>query len=355
MLIIKMSENLDIVIDLWNQHYQELAAAFRLKIERTQRKELGQYRLLYNDEAPHTPSPITGTAFSNFEDTAEFFNTQDTNTVLCWIDFDNEEIMKEKPSEESKEICDEEVEDSLHPLFINPVPWTTGHVYLSLFPDEHLPQAISTELLTLALNTFRLFRGTSMRLGYDSLGANTDTNHLHFDVIFLNEIGLSQFPIEKSPKTLLLESTLQHKDVDEINMFTVGVRLFQVEYPAKCLVITPNQEVSDAAVSEASESIGNVAGMVVNYFIENNIPHSIMMSGNGLELYIFPRNFQSAFEIGKASFLDLSGVGCTYERTVFDNLTGPEFEDYLKALSCDNETWRKMSSYIQNLLSSLYF
>lgn len=350
-----MSESLDNLIEFWNQQYQDMGLLFNMKPETSQQKKLGGFVLLYNDEAPKNASPITDTAFSNFEDTAEFFNTQDSNSVLCWIDFDNEEIMKEKPSEESKEICDEEVEDSLHPFFINPSPWAPGHVFLSLFPDEHLPQAVSTELLTLALNTFRLSRRNTLRLGYDSLGANTDVNHLHFHLMFLNELGLEKFPIEDSEKNVIIDSTLQHRDQGEINMFSVGVKLFQVEYPAKCLLITPNNEISDALVSEATESIGNVAGMIVNYFIEHNIPHSLMVSGNGLELYIFPRSFQSSFDIGKASFLDLSGVGCTHDGSVFENLTGPELEDYLKSLSCDTETWRKLCAYIENLLRSLYF
>jgi len=138
-------------------------------------------------------------------------------------------------------------------------------------------------------------------------------------------------------------------------MFNVGVNLYQLETPVKCLLITPNQEVPSPTVStaEAGESIGNVAGMIVNYFIEKDIPHSIM--ANGLDLYIFPRMFQSEFGVGKATFLDLSGVGCTNDSNVFENLTGPELEDYMKGLSCDNETWRSIVDYIENLLKSLYF
>lgn len=47
---------------------------------------------------------------------------------------------------------------------------------------------LSTELLTLALNTFRLEEGL-IRLGYNSLAANPYCNHLHFELIFLDEIG----------------------------------------------------------------------------------------------------------------------------------------------------------------------
>lgn len=338
------------LLELWNNTYEENRPKFKIKVEETRHSVKSPYHVLFNPQAPHNPSPIEDTTFSNFDDSQETIVRE--NNVMCWVDFDNEEISKGKPSEESKEICDEEVTDSSHPLYINPIPWITGQSYLALFPDECLPQAVSTELLTLAMNLFRLSKNGYLRLGYDSLGANSDINHLHFHVVYSDTFG--GFPVEKSGRKLLIESTLQHKSVDEINMFSIGVRLFELEYPGKCLVVSPAAEIDEGNSSDATESVGNVTGMIVNNLIENNIPHSLMITGDKLEVYIFPRSFQHEFSIGKGSFLDMAGVICTHSSDVFDTSDVSICSEYISRLSADSESWAKTKNYITQLLVKLY-
>ena len=338
------------LLELWTTSYQSHQSQFKLKIEDTHHREVGHYHLLLNSNAPHDPSPIVNTTFSNFDDSQE--TLKEESNVICWLDFDNEELSKEKPSEESKEICDEEVTDSYHPLYINPVPWVAGQSFLALFPEECLPQAASTELLTLAMNIFRLSKNPYLRLGYDSLGANSDINHLHFHVIFAENFG--GFPAEKFPRKLLIESSLQHKNADEINMFSIGVRLFELEDTVRCLVVSPNVEVNEGNTSDSTESVGNVTGMIVNNLIENNIPHSLMITADKLEVYIFPRSYQQDFTTGKGSFLDLTGVICTHSEEVFQHAGVNECNQYIELLTCDRESWEKTKNYITQLLVKLY-
>jgi hypothetical protein len=338
------------LVDLWTASYTSNQSAFKLKIEETRHRPVLPYHILYNSSAPSTPSTISHTTFSNFDDSQS--KLADESRVICWVDFDNEEISKEKPSEESKEICDEEVTDSYHPLYINPVPWVNGQCFLALFPEECLPQAVSTELLTLAMNIFRLSKNPNLRLGYDSLGANSDVNHLHFHVMFSDSFG--GLPVEKAQRKLLIESSLQHKNSEEINMFSMGIRLFEVSYPAKCLLICPSVEVNESNVSDGTESVGNVTGMLVNNLIENNVPHSLMIVGDKLEVYVFPRNFQQDFSVGKGSFLDLSGVVCTHNEEFFNASSAEQCGRYIESLSADNATWNKATSYITQLLAKLY-
>ena len=337
-------------LELWTNSYQSHQDNFKVKIEETHHREVSPFHLLLNKSAPHNASPITNTTFSNFDDSQETL-TEERN-VICWVDFDNENLTKEKQSEESKEICDEEVADSYHPLYINPVPWVAGQSYLALFPDECLPQAVSTELLTLAMNTFRLSKNPYLRLGYDSLGANSDINHLHFHVLFAETFG--GFPVERCPRKLLIESTLQHKNADEINMFSIGIRLFEVEYPAKCLVISPVAEINEGNMSDSTESVGNVTGMIVNNLIESNIPHSLLISGDKLEVYIFPRSYQHSFEIGKSSFLDMAGVICTHSESFFNSSGADQCREYISNLSTDDNSWVNTKTYITQLLAKLY-
>lgn len=338
------------LLELWTGCYESQQSRFKLNVSETCHREIQPFHMLFNPSGPHEASAISNTTFSNFDDSQE--TLKEESNVICWLDFDNEELSKEKPSEESKEICDEEVTDSYHPLYINPVPWITGQSYLALFPEECLPQAASTELLTLAMNIFRLSQNPFLRLGYDSLGANADINHLHFNVVFSDTFG--GFPIEKTSRKLLIESSLQHKNVDEINMFSIGVRLFEVEYPAKCLVVSPNVEVNEANTSDSTESVGNVTGMIVNNLIENNIPHSLMITADKLEVFIFPRKFQEDFSKGKGTFLDVAGVVCTHSQSVFDRADAALCAEYLEMLTADQEAWEKTKNYITQLLVKLY-
>jgi hypothetical protein len=312
------------LLSLWSESYTSQQSSFKLVSEETRRRSLSPYHLLFNSSAPRSPSPISQSTFSAFEEGQDRLSCE--TQVICWLDFDNEEISKDKPSDESKEICDEEVADSFHPLFINPVPWVPGQCFLGLFPDECLPQAVSTELLTLAMNIFRLSKSGYLRLGYDSLGANTDVNHLHFDVLFTEQFdGL---PVEKARRKMIKESSLQHKNAEEINMFSMGVRLFEVEFPARCVVISPAGELGEGNMSDAIESVGNVTGMLVNHMIENNVPHSILIAGDKLEVFVFPRRFQQDLGVGKASFLDMAGVVCTHNQPPLNTAAG-SLKDYL--------------------------
>jgi len=341
------------LISFWEEVYRNSPQLFNLSLENFQKRFLGSYLLTFNPDAPKNPSPYSNTAFTDFEDTPETFSIEDLEKVVCWVDFDNEEVTKEKP-EEDKEQVDKEVEDSFHPVFVNPYPLVQGHSLLALFPEECLPQAISTELLTLAMNIFRITENPTLRLGYDSIGANCDINHLHLHLLFLDLLGLEKFPVETAGEELLLESSLQHKDEEEINMFSIGIKLLKAEFPSKCFIIKPSVEVSEANISEATESLGNVAGIIVNYCIEENIPHSLIIADSGLSIYVFIRSYQTELSTSKATFLDLGGVPFLHSEEKYQSIDEEKIAEYLESLSASQETWQQVSNYTTSLLKSLY-
>jgi len=53
-----------------------------------------------------------------------------------------------------------------------------------LFADAGLPQVISDELLLLILQVFKVSDKSSLRIGYNSLGADCITNNLHFHIVY---------------------------------------------------------------------------------------------------------------------------------------------------------------------------
>ena len=53
-----------------------------------------------------------------------------------------------------------------------------------LFPDDAFPQVLSDEIVLLLLQLFKLTDQPSLRIGYDSMGADCAANNLHVHVIY---------------------------------------------------------------------------------------------------------------------------------------------------------------------------
>jgi hypothetical protein len=105
--------------------------------------------------------------------------------------------------------------------------------------------------------------------------------HLHFFFADAVHPGCV-LPIERCQSNLVLESSLRHRRQDEINMFSISVKVLEVlDFPAHCLLITPNVEVNDDNFSEAIESVSNVTGILLNHLVELNIPHNLLVTGSG--------------------------------------------------------------------------
>jgi hypothetical protein len=73
--------------------------------------------------------------------------------------------------------------------------------------------------------------------------------------------------------------------------------------------------------------LAHAAGVVLNYFIDKNIPHNILISDDGMTIYILPRKFDLLIENVNffTSFETLCGfVKCKVEMA-FKSLKYEEF------------------------------
>jgi len=110
------------------------------------------------------------------------------------------------------------------------------------------------------------------------------------------------FPIELASKKLFFRTNLQHKNKEEINMFNCAVRFGELtsEYPMKVLVLSPDideaKDGEEASLEDAQEALAHTAGIVLNYLIDMNIPHNILITDEGMTLYIIPRKFDLLIE-----------------------------------------------------------
>ena len=223
--------------------------------------------------------------------------------ILFYVDLDNEEVIsKDKYLEEKKgeEDGEQEIEEKPHPMLLNQYPICENHALFLLFAEQSFPQVISDELILLLLQLFKISNKQSLRLGYNSMGADCIINNLHFHVLdteLLFGNSVEMFPIEAADKRLFFTSTLRHKDEGEINMYNCGVRFGEVVgWPMKTLLISPNIESDETSLEDAQEALAHTAGVVLNYMIDQNIPHNILVADEGMTLYIIPRKFDMLIE-----------------------------------------------------------
>ena len=137
------------------------------------------------------------------------------------------------------------------------------------------------------------------------MGADCMANNLHFHLIYADRLFPSPldgspacFPIETAEKSLFYRTNLKHKNEDEVNMYNCGVRFGEVlNWPVRALVISPDiSPSSDASLEDAQEALAHAAGVVLNYLIDKNIPHNMLIADEGMTLYLIPRKFDLLIE-----------------------------------------------------------
>ena len=81
-------------------------------------------------------------------------------------------------------------------------------------------------------------------------------------------------------------------------MYSCGVRFGEVKgWPVHTLVLSPDiSGESEATLEDAQEALAHTAGVVLNYMIDKNIPHNVLVSDEGMTLYIIPRKFDLLIE-----------------------------------------------------------
>lgn len=345
-----MSAADELLVSKWRE---SVRSPDMLQAESFQIRDLAQSRVVFN---PGYVRPIPAvenpSVFQSYNEEEANLNLPSAPPVVCWVDLLNEQVVEDPMDlvEEFKEGCNEDLSEAPHPLVIPEYPAAQGHFILPLFKDECLPQVISPELLTMVLNVFRVSENPTLRLGYDSLGAGACYNHLHFHLLFLDQLqDMQKFPVERLEKTLLLTSSLQHKSPGEIDMFSQGIRLFEVRDPNRtCLVVTPSTAVSSSNISEVTESVSNVAGTIVNHLIEQNLPHNLLIADQGTVVYIFIR--QPAVHV---SFFELAGLVLT-ARSQDLNMQDADVNALFSSVKAADSDFAEVRDYIVTHLRSIY-
>lgn len=145
--------------------------------------------------------------------------------IMFYVDLENEEILDSNPAEQTKQSEEDggggdAPQNGGHPVLLNQYPLCFNHSLFLLFADAGLPQILSDELLLLMLQIFKVNNSDSLRIGYNSMGADSIANNLHFHLIYAdlmfkdfpgvgkNDQDEYSFPIELASKKLFFRTTL---------------------------------------------------------------------------------------------------------------------------------------------------
>lgn len=79
-----------------------------------------------------------------------------------------------------------------HPILFNQYPICQNHSLFLLFADAGLPQVLSDELLLLMLQIYKVSDNQSLRIGYNSMGADSISNNLHFHLLYADAMFADQ-------------------------------------------------------------------------------------------------------------------------------------------------------------------
>ena len=153
----------------------------------------------------------------NEEDACEFLDFEENRIFVEFNDnLFNFNLLKQEEkliqlnlgvNEEEQEQVEESDFISIHNFPVDP-----SHCNFVFNCDKNFPQVLSNELISQALEIFSLTE-KNMVMGYDSLNAGCYINHLHFELIWLED----KLTIEQSPANKIFSTTLQCKDENEIN------------------------------------------------------------------------------------------------------------------------------------------
>jgi len=235
-------------------------------------------------------------------------------------------------------------------------PLCVNHCLLPLFSAKGLPQVIDSDSVALVLKVFNMSNSETLRIGYNSIGAYSSVNHLHFQLFYADDLfTIGKFPIELAEKKEFFRSNLQNIK-DEINTYSVGIIIKELpDYPAKTIVIQPMDTNTD--IGKIYSSLSFAAGAITNILLENNIPHNILMSEKGCCIYIVPRKYEKDRQDDNmnCSLFEISGLAVCKNKDFYDNLTKEEYEKILKAeASLNDYDFTELKTKIEKFFKSAY-
>lgn len=248
-------------------------------------------------------------------DSSKFnFEKIDQSEILLCFDSDSVKIYDEKI---------DNFDNFASFILINKSPIFNYHCLI--VPNLHacLQQKIDNESLFIVIKFMHFFGMPTMKIGFNSLGAYSSINHLHFHCIFSDELPIASFAIEKSNKKLLTKLKIpivsNNHSNNESNCFEI--LFFTLEdYPVKAIVLeTFCVDLSDMVL----KIVANIVNTLLNFLLDKNIAFNMMMSDLGNKIYLIPRKneaFNEREEDFRWAWLEICGFIICRNQKAYDSL-----------------------------------
>jgi hypothetical protein len=219
---------------------------------------------------------------------------------------------------------------------------------------------LSSEFIIQMLEIFTMTTNDSLRVGYDSLGGGCFINHLHVELLFLDDFDIEHLPIEKSCTEKILSTKFQpkaqDKNDDEINMIDdkYEVTMYKTDYFINSWKVEVKEVKHECNLLENNfyPSIATMVNFILTKLIDLSIPHNILISDKGQSFYIFPRKFIEASEKLEYNtcWNDLSGL-ITFKQGLPDDF---DIESAKKQIALENDQFDQLTETLKNSFDELY-
>ena len=104
------------------------------------------------------------------------------------------------------------IQDFDHGIIVNKWPICQFHSLFVPFLQEKFSQKIDSDALYIVLKIMKLMKNKNLRVGFNSQGAFSTVNHLHFQSVFIEDLFFDEetFPIENSKRIFLQKFEFPH-------------------------------------------------------------------------------------------------------------------------------------------------
>jgi hypothetical protein len=202
------------------------------------------------------------------------------------------------------------------------------------------------------------------RIGYDSLGAGCIINHLHFEMIFLDDFSdINCLPIEKSEPKLIFSTRFKNKDEEEISIFDENTHILvsMIFFPVFCWKVQAIEieKLNEELISESNfqDSIAHCTNMFLTHLIDSEIPHNLIISDKGRSFYIIPRKFDNTSFPINTCWNDLAGLITIRDEEALEGFSKSEEEInnfLMKNVSLDEVEFKTFTEKITANIETIY-
>lgn len=212
-----------------------------------------------------------------------------------------------------------------HRLLINVSPLVGLHSLFCPFVARELPQVLTPDSLLAALQFLRRFRRTDAKLLFNSLGAWSSVNHLHFHLVVpAPAFPEGTFPVERAERRELARAPARAPAPAEAEADApCTLTLHDLHgWPLRSLVIERRgggDRDGSGADDRASAMVAKLWPLVED-LLERGVPHNMLIADAGATVYLMPRRVQSIVAGGaiNIAIAEACGLGIVYNEETFE-------------------------------------